>query len=190
MRRTTISVLAFAILMATYVTSMAVSTSRLVEAAKAGDGAEVLARTDLDRVKRSLTEQIIDAYIERIGKGAKATTVMIANTYGASLADAMLSKFLTADNLRQLLTTGNAGTGAETFTLPPIAAINAKNAADFLPRLFPINIAQIGIRVSNATSGDDYAAVSLRFDGAGWKLATITLPKAKVRELAATLPVR
>lgn len=190
MRRIAVIASIFAILAAVYVTSMAVSTSRLVEAARARDAAEVLARTDIDRVKRSFTEQIIDAYLERIGKGAKRTTVMIANTYGSSLADAMLSKFLTADNLKQLLTTGSAGTGVETFTFPPISAINVKDVPDFLPRLFPVNILQIGIRLSDAANGDDYAAVSMRFEGAGWKLATITLPKARIRELAASLPVR
>lgn len=190
MRRVAVVVIVLALIVAGSVTSMAVSTSRLVDAARAGDGTEVLARTDLNRVKRSLTEQIIDAYLERIGKGAKATTVMIANTYGASLADAMLSKFLTAENLTQLLSTGGAGSGVENFALPPISAIDAKDALRFLPRLFIINILQMGIRLSEATDGDEYAAVSLRFDGTGWKLATITLPKGKIRELAASLPVR
>jgi len=190
MRRIAFSVMAFAALVAAYVTSMAISTSRLIDAARAGDGAEVLARTDIGRVKRSLTEQIIDAYLERVGKGAKATTVLVANTYGASLADAMLSKLLTADNLRQLLATGSAGSGSETLAIPPISAIDPRNALAFLPRLFPVNIVQMGIRVSEATSGDDYAAVSLRFDGTGWRLATITMPKGRVRELASSLPVR
>ncbi|MGM4903789.1 DUF2939 domain-containing protein [Tardiphaga sp. 866_E4_N2_1] len=190
MRRVTLIVLTLAIFTGAYVTSMAISTSRFVDAVRAGDGAAVLARTDLDRLKRSLTEQIIDAYLERVGKGAKRTTVLLANTYGASLADAMLTKLLSSENLKQLLKTGSVGDGAETFTLPPLTQIDAMDALRFIPRLFPVNIAEIGIRLSDAHSGDDYSAISFRFDGAGWKLATITLPKSRTRELAASLPVR
>src|SRR4051794_29977096 len=90
---------------AAYLGSALVSLNGLVDAAKAGDGAAVLARTDMERLRRSLVDQIVAAYLERSGR-TKPLERMIANTYGASIADAMLAKLLTAENLTRLLRTG------------------------------------------------------------------------------------
>ena len=48
---------------AIYLASAIVSLHGLIEAARAGDGAGVLARTDTARVRRSLVDQIVSAYL-------------------------------------------------------------------------------------------------------------------------------
>jgi hypothetical protein len=49
-----------------YLGSALVSLSGLGEAARAGDGAGVLARTDMERLRRSLVDQIVSAYLKQL----------------------------------------------------------------------------------------------------------------------------
>jgi hypothetical protein len=56
------------VLVGVYASSAIVSLNRLVEAARAGDGAEILARTDVPRLKHSLVDQIISSYLIRTGQ--------------------------------------------------------------------------------------------------------------------------
>ena len=48
----------------------------------------------------------------------------------------------------------------------------------------------LSIRLSESTDPDSYAAISMHYEGLDWKLAGIDLPRAVVRDLAASLPVR
>jgi len=59
----------------------------LAEAAQSGNGPEIIARSDLPRVKRPLVDQIVRAYLERQGakRPLKPMELMLANTYGASI---------------------------------------------------------------------------------------------------------
>ena len=70
-----------------YAGSAAVSLQGLVRAAQSGDAAAVMSRTDLPRLKRSLVDQIVAAYLNRIGqkRAVKPLERLAANTYGAQL---------------------------------------------------------------------------------------------------------
>src|SRR5207253_9029655 len=94
-----------------YVASAVVSLGGLVEAARAADGAAVLARTDVARLRHSLVEQIVAAYLRQLGRDrpVKPLERMLANTYGATVADAMIAKMLTAENLTRILANGAIG---------------------------------------------------------------------------------
>ena len=98
-----------------YVGSALVSLGGLVEAARAGDGAGVLARTDMDRLRHSLVDQIVAAYLRQMGRDRpiKPLERMLANTYGATVADAMIAKMLTGENLTRILNSGAIGPDAE-----------------------------------------------------------------------------
>jgi hypothetical protein len=97
------------ILIAVYVGSAVMSLNGLVDAARAGNGADVLARTDTPRLKRSLVDQIVSAYLKRIGQDRpiKPFERIVANTYGATIADALIGKLLTAENLTTILQKGS-----------------------------------------------------------------------------------
>ena len=71
-----------------YAGSAAVSLQGLVRAAQSGDAAAVMSRTDLPRLKRSLVDQIVAAYLNRIGqkRAVKPLERLAANTYGVSIA--------------------------------------------------------------------------------------------------------
>ena len=98
---------------AAYLGSAIVSLGGLVEAARAGDGAAVLARTDTVRLRRSLVDQIVVAYLRQLGQDrpVKPWERLAANTYGASIADAMIAKMLTAENLTAILNKGTINSG-------------------------------------------------------------------------------
>lgn len=110
---------------ALYLASAAISVDRLVQAARAGNAAEVVKRTDMDRLRRSLVDQIIAAYLERIGKIDRPLERLVVRTYGATIADAMLQKMLGADNLTKLLQTGTiSGAGVPTSLVPNVLSID------------------------------------------------------------------
>ena len=117
-----LGVAAIVVVIVLYLGSALASLDGLVGAAKAGDGAGVVARTDMERLRRSLVDQIIAAYIDRVGR-SKPLGRMVANTYGASVADAMLQKLLTAENLTLLLRTG---TVAGSANAPALAVPESK----------------------------------------------------------------
>jgi hypothetical protein len=177
-----------------YLGSAASSLSGLAAAARAGDGAAVLERVDLRALNRSLTDQIVRAYLERIGATRRVSPMerMLITTFGATVADAMVAKMLTADRLTQMLKTGHLDApGVPSFEgLPPLADLNTGNWLSLLGRVKFIQPVLLGIRISESTDPDNYAAVNLHAEGLGWKLSGIDLPKAVVRNLAASLPVK
>lgn len=181
--------------LAIYLASAASSLSALAAAVRDGDGAKVLEQTDVKALNRSLTSQIVSAYLGRIGATRKVGPMekMLVNTYGASIADAMVAKMLTSDKLTQMLKTGNleGTTGLPSFTgLPALANLQTGNWLSLLGRVNFIQPVLLGIRVSDHTDPESYAAINLHFEGTNWKLSGIELPKAIVQTLAASLPVK
>jgi hypothetical protein len=178
-----------------YLGSAASSLARLAEAARAGDGAAVLQNTDLKALNRSLTDQIVRAYLERVGATRKIGPMerMLVNTYGSTVADAMVARMLTADRLTQVLKTGslNGVPGVPSFAgLPALGDLHTENWLSLLGRLNVVKPVLLAIRVSDNSDPDNYAAINLHAEGLDWKLSGIELPKAIVRDLAASLPVR
>src|SRR5882724_10083885 len=134
-----------------YLGSAASALSTLAAAVRAGDGAAVLERTDVKRLRRSLTDQVVGAYLDRIGAVRKisATEKMLVNTYGATIADAMVAKMLTADKLTQMLKSGNleGDVGLPPFRLPALADLNTENWLSLLGRVNVIQPVLLAIRV-------------------------------------------
>lgn len=177
-----------------YLGSAASSLARLGAAVRAGDGAAVLERTDVNGLRHSLTDQIVRAYLERIGATRRINPMekMLVNTYGASVADAMVGKMLTADKLTQILKSGNLDApGVPAVAgLPALANLDTSNWLSLLGRLSIIKPVLLAIRISDTSDPDGYAAIDLHYEGLDWKLSGIELPKAVLRDLAASLPVK
>jgi hypothetical protein len=189
------AIAALIIAIAIYLGSAASSLSTLASAARDGDGTKILERTDVSALNRSLTKQIVSAYLERIGATRRVSPMekIVVTTYGASIADAMVAKLLTSDRLMQMLKSGNLqGTdGLPSFTgLPALANLQTGNWLSLLGRINFIQPVLLGFRVSDSPDPENYAAIHLHFEGAEWKLAGIELPKTIVRTLAASLPVK
>ena len=188
-------VVAIVIIILIYLGSAAFSLAGLIAAAREGDGAAVIERIDVPALSRSLTNQIVAAYLERIGATRRISPMekMLVNTFGATVADAMVAKMLTAEKLTQILKTGNldAAPGVPNLTgLPALADLQSEDWFSLLGRLSFVQPVLLAIRISKASDPDNYAAVNLHYEGLGWKLSGIVLPKAAVRDLAASLPVK
>jgi Protein of unknown function (DUF2939) len=188
-------VAAIVVLILIYLGSAAWSLAGLAAAARAGDGAAVMDLTDVPALNRSLTNQIVAAYLERIGTTRRISPMekMLVNTFGTSVADAMVAKMLTADRLTQLLRTGGLDRTAGVPNLgglPALADLATEDWLSLLGRLSFVQPVLLAIRVSRTSDPDTYAAVNLHYQGFGWKLSGIVLPKAVVRDLAASLPVK
>jgi hypothetical protein len=189
------TIVALVVAIVVYLGLAASSLATLAAAARAGDGAKVLEKTDVKALNRSLTDQVVRAYLERVGATRRISPMekILVNTYGATIADAMVAKMLTADKLTQILKTGNlSGTaGAPSFAgLPALADLPTGNWLSLLGRLSVIKPVLLAIRVSDSSDPDNYAAIDLHYESLDWKLAGIELPKAIVRDLAASLPVK
>ncbi|HEV7879359.1 DUF2939 domain-containing protein [Bradyrhizobium sp.] len=174
-----------------YAGSAVWSAKNLVEAVRSGNAGEILARTDVPRVKRSLTDQILAAYLDRLGakRPIKPLERMLANTYGASIADALVSKLLTEENLTRLLRTGAVGDvsqNAQAGNLASLANLEP-SALRLLGRISPINLVEVAILLGDDR---DSGAVHLHFEGDGWKLSGIQLPVAALRALVESLPMK
>ena len=170
-----------------YVGSAVVSLNGLVEAARAGDGAGVLARTDTVRLRRSLVDQIITAYLKQLGQDrpVKPLERLAANTYGASIADAMIAKMLTPENLTAILNKGAISVGgAQIPDMMRLTEIDASKISDVLTRISPIKPVEFMIRLGETESA---GGISLHFEGDGWKLSGLQLPAAAVQVLAQDL---
>src|SRR4051794_18343125 len=105
MRGITAISIAMLLALAAYAGSAAVSLQGLVQAAQSRDAAAVMSRTDLPRLQRSLVDQIVAAYLKRLGqkRPVKPLERLAANTYGASVVGTIVGKLLTPGHLTELL---------------------------------------------------------------------------------------
>jgi hypothetical protein len=173
---------AFAIAAVIYVGSAILSLNGLAGAARAGDGAAILSRTDLPRLRHSLVDQIVFAYLKRVGRDhqVKPMERLVASTYGATIADAMVGKMLTADNLTQILRDGRVAVGESDVNLQRLSDLNASGVLQKIGRLSFVKPVELQVRLGD---GDDAGGISLHFEGLGWKLSGVQLPAAAIEAL-------
>jgi hypothetical protein len=179
---------ALVVLGGVYAGSAVVSLMGLVEAARAGNGAEILARTDQARLRHSLVDQIVTAYLIQTGQNRpiKPWERMVANTYGASIADALVSKMLTPENLTNILSKGTLAIvpGTEANILP-LAELDTSKLLGVLQRFSLVKPVEFAIRLGES---DSSGAISLHFEGDAWKLSGVQLSAPALKALAQSLP--
>jgi hypothetical protein len=192
MRKILVVIAVVVLLGAAYIGSIALSVRDLIDAARSGNTAEVAARTDFVRLRRSISDQILDAYLDKNGRNRKPLERMLIDTYGTSVADAMLSKFLTPENLSSLLQTGTVADASQAavWQVPSLATIDPERLWDLVSRVRPVQIKQVELRISASDAPEVYSAVGLRLDGTTWKISGLRLPKKVVEKLASSLPAR
>ena len=146
-----------------------------------------MSRTDLPRLKRSLVDQIVAAYLNRIGqkRAVKPLERLAANTYGASIAEVMVGKLLTPERLTELLNSGKVSLDASylgewaSFPRWPLKLLETAK------RIRLVNPVEFSLQLG---SGQDAGSISLHFEGDGWKLSGIRLPSAVLDALSRHLP--
>jgi hypothetical protein len=186
------AIAAIAIGLAAYAVSAFVSLEHLVSAARAADGARLIALTDVPRVRHSLVDQIITAYLQKIGqtRPVKQFERMAIETFGASIADEVVIKLTTPENLSALLNAGavhDATNKIEISDMAPLANFDISNLANVASHIAPFKIVEFSLRLGSDRSG---GSINMHFDGPGWKLSGISLPASAVQHLVDRLPTR
>ena len=161
-----------------YAGSAAVSLQGLVQAAQSRDAAAVMSRTDLPRLQRSLVDQIVAAYLNRIGqkRAVKPLERLAANTYGASIAGVVVGKLLTPEHLTELLNSGKVSVDSSYLgRMGQLSQVAASELLETAKRIRLVNPVAFSLQLG---SGQDDGGIDLHFEGDGWKLSGIRLPSA------------
>ena len=188
MRATMAITAALLLVLGTYAGSAALSLQGLVRAAQSADAAAVMSRTDLPRLKRSLVDQIVAAYLNRIGqkRAVKPLERLVANTYGASIADVMVGKLLTQERLTELLNSGKVSLDASDLGgMGQLSQVTPSKLLETAKRMRLVSPVEFSLQLGR---GEDAGSISLHFEGNGWKLSGIRLPNAVVDALSRQLP--
>jgi len=183
MRWTLVSV-ALLLSLGTYAGSAAVSLDGLVRAAQSKDGVAVMSRTDLPRLKRSLVDQIVAAYLNRIGqkRDVKPLERLAANMYGASIVEVMVGKLLTQERLTELLNSGKISLDASDLAgMGQLSQVAPSKLLETAKRIRLVSPVEFSLQLGN---GQDDGGISLHFEGDGWKLSGIRLPRAVLDALS------
>jgi hypothetical protein len=178
--------------LAGYSASALISLERLAAAARASDGAEVIARTNVPRVRQAIIGQVISAYLEKVGqkRPVRPFERMAIETFGASIADDLAIKLVTADNLSALLRSGAVRESAakpELGTMPALGDLDVSNIMKVLRRVKLIKPVEFELQLGDSPSA---GSISMHFEAWGWKLSSINLPASIVARLVERLPVR
>jgi len=165
-----------------------VSLKGLVQDARRGDPAAVMARVDLPRLRRSLADQIVRAYFARIEQGRSVKS--IERVAAPTIVDALVEKLLTPENIVTVLRTGLLRTTlvgvTPDITLPSLSGAGLDSTMAILKRLRPKNPVQLQIMLDDAGQ----TAIRMHFQGVGWKVSGLDLPQASVEKLIASIPLR
>jgi hypothetical protein len=174
-----------AALIGVYAGSAVVSVRGLVGAVRAGDGAEILARTDQPRLRHSLVDQIVTAYLVQTGQNRpiKPLERMVANTYGASIADALVSTMLSSENLTKILREGTFPSFPGT-DMRSLGEVDTSNALGMIRRFSLVKPVEFTVRLGDS---DSSGTISIHFEGDGWKLSGLQLPAPALKAFSQSL---
>jgi hypothetical protein len=194
MRWTLRIVAVLAVLLLAYAIWPVVGFARIASAIEARDGAALAKLVDFKALRKSLTKQIVAAYIELTGKekqlGLMGKTLAVG--IGTSYAEPIVAQLLNEQTLIDLLTKGETGGGG--------GGAAVKIPAEFAP--FSKSALQSGWQTwwsSEYGLGDYYIylppgkardkqfKVKLSLKEMQWKLAGIDLPQPMRIELAQQL---
>ncbi|QOZ69137.1 DUF2939 domain-containing protein [Bradyrhizobium arachidis] len=178
--------------LAVYAGSALVSTLGLISAVRSGNTAEVMARTNLPRVRHSLVDQVVSAYLDRLGqkRPVRPFERMAINAFGATIADDLATKLMTSENLSVLLKSGTVRSGAENInigTMSPLAELDAANFFVLARRISLVKPVEFTVRLGES---QDAGSVSLHFESFTWKLSAVGLPPKVLSNIVDRLPSR
>jgi hypothetical protein len=175
-----------------YAGSAFVSVLGLVSAVRSGDAAQVMSRTDLPRVRHSLVDQVMSAYLDRLGqkRPVRPFERMAIAAFGATIADDLAIKFMTPENLSVLLKSGTVRNVTENITfgtMSSLAELDISNIFVFVGRITLVKPVEFALRLG---AGQDAGSVSMHFEGTTWKLSGIGLPPKVLANMVDRLPTR
>ncbi|WP_407114451.1 hypothetical protein [Bradyrhizobium sp. LMG 9283] len=151
-----------------------------------------MARTDLQRLRHSLVDQIMSTYLDRLAQRRPVSPFerMAINAFGATIADDLAIKLMTPDNLSALLKSGTVRNGAENITfgtISSLAELDISNIFVFAGRITVVKPVEFALQLGDSR---DAGSVSMHLDGTTWKLSGIGLPPKVLANMVDRLPTR
>ncbi len=172
---------------AVYLGTAVASLQGLVEDARDGNTAAIMARIDLPKFRASLAEQIVRAHFGRIEQTRPVKT--IERVAAPAVIEALLAKLLTPENITRVLQSGalpaDGGT-VSPIALPALSTAGLENAGRILTRLRPKSPVQLQIRLDDAGQ----TAIRMHYEGTHWKLSGLDLPPAALEKLIAGISAK
>lgn len=168
----------------------AISLGQIVSTVRSGDGAAVLARTNLPRLRHMLVDQIVDVYLDEQGRKRKVSALqrMALNAYGSMVANGIVAKIITPSNLTVLLHSGTIREGtndASIVRMAPLGGLDVDHTFSLLRRFEFVKPVEFSIMLGKPEDG---SAVNLHFENWRWVISGVRLPKNTVLEIVRKLP--
>jgi hypothetical protein len=178
-----VALLLFVILLVAYWAWPFVGLRALADGLQARNAAVLSEQVDFIRLRRSLSAQIIEAYLRVTGRasGLGGLTPLVS-AVGASIVDPWVSQIVNPDNLVELLKGGTIQTelGPTSFKfgeLPKLSLRTAWNA--WLSSQYGLGRFSIGLPADAAA--DEQFRLQMQLSDWRWKLTGIDLPQ-KLRD--------
>jgi hypothetical protein len=175
-----------------YAGSAVVSLLGVVSAVRIGDAAQIMTRTDLPRLRHSLIDQVMSAYLDRLyqKRPVRPFERMAINAFGTTIADDLAMKLMTPENLSVLLKSGTVRNAAENITFGTMTSLSELDVSDivaFAGRITLVKPVEFALRLGET---QDAGSVSMHFEGTRWKLSGIGLPHGVLANMIDRLPTR
>lgn len=194
MRSVIVVLIGAMVLAAAYIGSLFGSVNALSRAVRDGDAGAVIARTDVPRLRASLTGQIAEAVLEAQGR-RRVLSPMERSVIGGvvvSVVDDVVALALDPAALTAALRSGRLppDLGLDLPTLPTLTSFDTSRLGESFGRIDLYRINEFSLRLSDSPDPEARAAIRLRFSAFGWKLSGIELPRNLLRRLADNLSRR
>lgn len=185
-------VLAVLVCVGIYGGSAFVSLVGLVSAVRGADVAQILARTDMPRLRHSIVDQVMTAYLDRLGQKRQLRPIerIAINAFGATIADDLAAKLMTSENLSVLLKSGAVRNATEdiTFgTMSSVAELDISSIFALAGRITFVKPVEFALRLGG---GQEAGSISMHLEGTTWKLSGIGLPPKILTNIVDRLPAR
>jgi Protein of unknown function (DUF2939) len=179
-----------AVLLLAYAIWPVVGFARIASAIEARDGAALAKLVDFKALRKSLTKQIVAAYIELTGKekqlGLMGKTLAVG--IGASYAEPIVAQLLNEQTLIDLLTKGGtSGSGGGAAVKIPAEFAPFSKSARQTWWTSEYGLGDYYIYLPPGKAPDKQFKVKLSLKERQWKLAGIDLPQPMRLELAQQL---
>jgi hypothetical protein len=154
------------------------------------DPAALTEQVDFVRLRRSLTEQIVGAYLRVTGRANKLGTFgsALASAAGGTIADPWVAEIINPENLIKLLAGGSVSTqlGATSFNVGELPSLSFRTALSaWLNTEYWLGRFSIGLPVDAAAA--EQFRIRLQLLDWRWKLTGIQMPQKLSDNLAQEL---
>lgn len=191
LRSYTFWIVAFVVLVLAYMASPFITAAHLAEAVRNRDAPAILARVEKGSLARSLTRQVLGAYIAMHHKDQAASpfAMQIANGLAANALYPVLHQMTTPTALAELLEYGWPGDDQRP---KPVAKLGIESVSDAFRQLDKATFTGLTrFRMIVDVDGDPKQRLGWRFrlSGLRWKLYAIDLSPELLGAIVGRLPV-